>query len=724
MTINNFLDFSSADDQIDLDEQEIAPSAHEVKSRLLDQLPNVLNYLFPEGKEKQKQFVVGDIDGNRGKSLVVELHGSKAGVWHDFATNESGDIFDLWAHHKGFDIRRDFARVIESASQWLGNVPAFQSAPKRKKSPPMDDLGPVTAKWDYHDTTGHLVVRVDRFDPPSGKVFRPWDVKARKHQAPKIRPLYQQPAIAVNDTIIFVEGEKCADALISTGNIATTAMGGANTLVDKTDWSPLKNKHVLIWPDNDEAGSTYAKNVSQAIVAAGAASVSILEIPKDKPKKWDAADAISEGVDVNEFIKSCRFIEVKKKMASLQLTDWHASDRFKGEPKARDWLIEHIFPLAQVSLLAASGGVGKSFLLAQLAREVAAFNGLRFNAPTLFGGDLMRKGASVYITAEDDAIEIHLRLNTLGDIPHHLYAVPLPDAGGVIPLFVPDPVKRMPTATAAWLSLFRQCETIADLRVIIFDPLQPLCALDLNIPENAQFVCSQLATLAAQTGAAVIVSHHFAKREATTPEQAREAIRGSGGLVDGVRCAYALWQPPQDKAEAICKIIKEKYSRGSVVFGGVVKSNGRSNLSVTTFIRDHESGILMDRTREIAGKRAPTPEDLTPFVDAIAKAAKEGKPYTKTGVNGVYERRFELPETFHQIGKHKFVRWVEQLQAEKKLVAAMAPGQTSVKWLDHPLGPVALGDAEFMPGHINRSISKRGKKGYLQQVNEQKTTRH
>lgn len=84
---------------------------------------------------------------------------------------------------------------------------------------------------------------------------------------------------------------------------------------------------------------------------------------------------------------------------------------------------------------------------------------------------------------------------------------------------------------------------MAGLILVVLDPLQPLCALDLNVPENAQFVCSRLAALAASTGASVIVSHHFAKREASTPEQAREAIRGTGGLVDGVRSVYAFPVP-------------------------------------------------------------------------------------------------------------------------------------------------------------------------------------
>ena len=370
MTINNFLDFSSADDQIDLDEQEIAPSAHEVKSRLLDQLPNVLNYLFPEGKEKQKQFVVGDIDGNRGKSLVVELHGSKAGVWHDFATGESGDVFDLWAHHKGFDIRRNFSRVIESVSQWLGAAPTSSSTPKRKKSPPMDDLGPVTAKWDYHDGEGNLIACVYRYDTPGGKEFRPWDVKARKQQAPTPRPLYQQPAIAINDYIIFVEGEKCADALSATGNIATTAMGGANTLVDKTDWSPLQGKHVMIWPDNDEPGHTYANNAARAIAAVGALSVAILDIPKDKPEKWDVADAIDDGVDVNEFIKNTPKITIDVPAPTRAYT---ASEILADETPTPDDLIEpRVLTPGGMMVLGGAPKVGKSDFILSLLMHMAA----------------------------------------------------------------------------------------------------------------------------------------------------------------------------------------------------------------------------------------------------------------------------------------------------------------------------------------------------------------
>ncbi|QTP64191.1 hypothetical protein HUT03_04340 [Candidatus Liberibacter africanus] len=50
--------------------------------------------------------------------------------------------------------------------------------------------------------------------------------------------------------IFVVEGEKCAEALIKSGFMATKAMQGANTDPAKTDWTPLQDKHICIWKGN------------------------------------------------------------------------------------------------------------------------------------------------------------------------------------------------------------------------------------------------------------------------------------------------------------------------------------------------------------------------------------------------------------------------------------------------------------------------------------------
>ena len=274
----------------------------EVRAALLARLESVLDVLFPAGKKRRGNFVIGDILGSPGDSLEVVLDGDKAGLWTDRATGDGGDVFDLIAAQAGLRVSMDFARVLEHASALLGQA----SAPpvrRTRKEPPTDDLGPATAKWDYLDVAGKLIGVVYRYDPPGrGKEFRPWDARRRKMAPPEPRPLYNQPGLEAAAQVVLVEGEKCAQALIDAGIVATTAMHGANAPVDKTDWSPLAGKAVLIWPDRDRPGWEYAANAAQAILSAGAKTCHILYPPEEATDGWDAADAVAEGFDIAAFL--------------------------------------------------------------------------------------------------------------------------------------------------------------------------------------------------------------------------------------------------------------------------------------------------------------------------------------------------------------------------------------------------------------------------------------
>ena len=135
-------------------------------------------------------------EAKREKSLEVELSGERAGLWHDFETGEGGDIVGLTAIQQGLDEKRDFIEVIRTMADWLGLPPvAAPVVAFKRPAVAYDELGPHTGKWDYHDSSGHLIACVYRYDPPTGKEYRPWDVKAGKQQAPAVRPLYNQPAI-------------------------------------------------------------------------------------------------------------------------------------------------------------------------------------------------------------------------------------------------------------------------------------------------------------------------------------------------------------------------------------------------------------------------------------------------------------------------------------------------------------------------------------------------
>ncbi len=305
-----------------------------ILAELLIRLESVLFALFPAGKVRNGTFYIGDLSGAEGESLNVALHGEKPGLWRDHATGEGGDLFKLIAACIGVNTQTDFPKVLDKGADLLGRLPQHALSPSpTRKAQPIDELGPVTAKWNYLNAQSKLIAVMYRYDPPGGKKeFRPLDVLRHKKTAPNPRPLYNQPNLINAWQVVLAEGEKCAQALIDVGVVATTAMFGANAPIDKTDWSPLRGKAVLIWPDKDQVGMDYARNAAQAILQAGAISCAILTPPADKPDSWDAADAFFEGFDITGFLAAGERTPV---LRSAELND----DLFQAlDPSTEDGL--------------------------------------------------------------------------------------------------------------------------------------------------------------------------------------------------------------------------------------------------------------------------------------------------------------------------------------------------------------------------------------------------
>ena len=160
------------------------------------------------------------------------------------------------------------------------------------------------------------MLRFDKSD--GGKEFRPltlWrdaqGLRWRWKSVPPPRPLYNLDKLAgrPDAPVVICEGEKSADAaaLIFPKSVAVTSPGGANA-ADKADWSVLRGRKVLVWPDDDAPGRTYAGKVG-ATLAALDCDVSIIDAyalariapgggTREPSKKgWDAADAITEWPD-------------------------------------------------------------------------------------------------------------------------------------------------------------------------------------------------------------------------------------------------------------------------------------------------------------------------------------------------------------------------------------------------------------------------------------------
>jgi len=374
------MDFNDASSQSEgMPKQGTRVTADELKQQLHGRLQEALYHLFPEGKVAQNKFLVGNIHGHAGESLTVELSGDKAGLWHDFATGEGGDILSLWGATHGWDTQRHFREIVMSVQEWLGIVqaplPAIKThVPETQKPSTPEPLGTPTGKWNYESADGsNIIACVYRYDmPDSSKQFRPWDVKAKKCQTPDPRPLYNQPGIACSDTVVLVEGEKCAEALIGIGICATTAMNGANAPIDKTDWSPLIGKHVLIWPDNDTPGKDYADKVIKKLSSPDLkpASLSIISIPEGKPETWDAADAIDEGMDIKAFMDSCAHAVLPSGNGIPAFTVAHLVD--DGNPLPEDLVAPRILTPGGLLVFGGAPKVGKTDLLLSWLAHMAA----------------------------------------------------------------------------------------------------------------------------------------------------------------------------------------------------------------------------------------------------------------------------------------------------------------------------------------------------------------
>lgn len=118
--------------------------------------------------------------------------------------------------------------------------------------------------YEYYSTDNILLYRKTRVDYADGsKSFYFCRPDGEKGLEGVQRVPYNLPAILSAETVYFVEGEKCADALIRAGRAATTLDSGSNS-----KWQPeyagyFQNKTVIILPDNDKPGMAYAKMIQQ-----------------------------------------------------------------------------------------------------------------------------------------------------------------------------------------------------------------------------------------------------------------------------------------------------------------------------------------------------------------------------------------------------------------------------------------------------------------------------
>ena len=330
---------------------------------------------------------------SRADELRFGSHGSKSvnlkeGVWYDHEISVGGGVIDLIQAHEP---EADISKKLQE----------FGIQPSGLK-PPSETI------WIYADETDKPRYEVIRKNSSDGKSYlqRHYSVDGQRHWGMTgiTAVPYKLPQLLQSTDVVFItEGEKCADAVISLGLLATTNHGGASK------WWPsltpyFKNRAVLLLPYNDTAGQRPAQLVAFSLH--GTASViKILNLPNLR-EKGDVYDWVAAGGTKAQLID---LANAAPNYSSDQIVptdipvpaDNPIPSRFNLTPWAElpdvetQWLISNIIPAAGMAALYGKPGTFKSFIALHLAAMIGS-------GTPVFGNEVIQ-GDVVYIAGEGGA---------------------------------------------------------------------------------------------------------------------------------------------------------------------------------------------------------------------------------------------------------------------------------------------------------------------------------
>lgn len=538
MSQSNILDFNGAKRQGVTDAKHQV-DADDIRSRLHADPRAFVEWMFAGraylGKGEAR---VGDVFGTPGASLSIQLTGPDAGLWKDHATDEGGDLIGLYRAFRGYrdnsnfvlslkEIARDFFNdPVEIERSTWAPTPAEYIEQKKTElgtKPRADllELGAPVATYTYYDVRGNVIASVVRYEPDgtrASKTFRPYCFKTIEGRqkwvagAPDLRPLYRLPDIALSQTVVLCEGEGCADALVALGIPATSAMQGANAPIDKTDWSPLAGKTVIVWPDNDAPGFQYAKAVSERLLSLGCTVLGVSPPEQARPT-WDASDCVAEGGDPAALIRTAQPVGA---VAKPRVRILSISELATLPPP--EWLIDGILTVNGLSMVWGRSGSLKSFAALDQGLCVATGHPWHDHA--------VRKGRVVYMAAEGAR---GLGSRALGWIRTRGRDLPEPDFQ-IIPHALTFTREEDITALLSALDYERKPITmiVVDTLSRTFGNGNPNQPADMNAFVDA---CEKVRQT---TGAHLMVVHHGGK-DTDKNELGNEGLRNAADTVIHVR---------------------------------------------------------------------------------------------------------------------------------------------------------------------------------------------
>lgn len=386
-----------------------------------------------------------------------------------------------------------------------------------------------------------------------------------------------------------------------------------------------------------------------------------------------------------------------------------AAHRWITEPKPRhEFLVNKMVIKGEPHLLVAEGGSGKTFLVADLAMKVAAFE--EGDEYEWCGEPVLTGGTTVLILCEDSKTEMHIRLLDLnkdgliekaGD---RLIILPMTSAElcGSFSLCARGQGGEM-ESSPRWNEMVGLMGRLPNLSLVALDTLNSVSHGD----ENSAIVIAELmreaGRVTGELGAALVVNHHVRKGDSQNPirsiEMLNESIRGSTAIPSYFRINMGMYKPGD--YERRLNAMGEPVKKGSLWRFGITKANINGLIEGEKTLLRNEVGLLVDVTKRDKFADVNLLERLAWLVFAIESAVSAGHPYKRgKGSDAIYTRRNELPGLLRHVGPREFERLIEDAMQSSLLVATTAPGGKSKTYLDVPGGLLSRDDyaAKIQPG--------------------------
>lgn len=360
--------------------------------------------------------------------------------------------------------------------------------------------------------------------------------------------------------------------------------------------------------------------------------------------------------------------------------------RMTAKAAPQRWLWEGLIPDKALTVVAADGAVGKSYMMLQLALGVASWNG-KGVAPTVGGVSINKSGIVVILSAEDNWNDINDRLDSLDPdfsirqrTENKLLVLPHPDLGGAPSLIQSN--KGVMSQTDAFDNIVNMVKQHSQrlgipVAMIVIDTYSAYVTIDGNSTSETQYAQTRFSSMATDLGCAVVQLHHLSKlvnkgNETLSVEDEIEALRarvkGNGQIVNGARCVLGMMNPSRGQAQAISEAVGKEIYANNIVVIGVLKSNHKNaRYDVIKMVRENgvfvaygEAGID-DYIEKVDNTRKQS------LMDAIQVAHDADNSFTKTGKNSLHTRRFELPREFHDMSRRTMESLIDELIVLKNI---------------------------------------------------------